>query len=78
MNDREATKALHRVELEDYLRKDEGDSLTLVCDNPDFGGPNNRIICCGDWTKWEDRTFDGESLIDALEKAVAAAKGGAK
>lgn len=53
--------------LED-LRSDEGDSVTLFCDNPE-GPPNNAIECNGGWTDWNDRRFSGETLEAAVEAA---------
>lgn len=52
------------------LRADEGDSVTILCDNPD-GPPNNAVECCGAWTYWEDRRFDGETLLAALQLAAS-------
>lgn len=53
------------------LRSAEGSSVTLLCDNPDFGGPNNAIICNGEWTWWEDRRFTGDDLAEAIYAALA-------
>lgn len=59
------------VSLVDTLRADEGDSVMLLCDNPE-GPPNNAVICNGGWTDYCDRRFDGETLIAALQAAVDA------
>ena len=56
----------------DELRSEEGDCVTILCDNPDFHGPNNAVVCCGGWTDWEDRRFSGDTLLEALQAAVAA------
>jgi len=54
----------------DFLRADEGDSVTLLCDNPDFNGqPNCAIECNGYWTNWQDRRFAADTLQGALELA---------
>ncbi len=53
------------------LRAAEGDSVNILCDNPE-GPPNNAVECCGAWTDWEDQRFTGETLLDALRTAVAA------
>jgi hypothetical protein len=53
------------------LRADEGDSVTILCDNPE-GPPNNAVECCGAWTEWNDLRFDGETLLGALKAAVSA------
>ena len=56
-----------------YLRADEGDVVTLVCDNPDFNGqPNNAVDCCGGWTDWKDLRFTGDSLFAAVSAAAGA------
>lgn len=57
------------VETLNYLRADEGDSVNLLCDNPE-GPPNNAVICCGDWTDWQDERFEGQTLIEAVNKAA--------
>lgn len=55
------------------LRADEGDSITLLCDNPDFNGqPNNAVECCGAWTGWTDRRFTGDTLRGAVQAAYLA------
>lgn len=53
------------------LRAEEGDSVTILCDNPE-GPPNNAVECCGAWTDWSDRRFHGETLLGALRAAVEA------
>lgn len=56
----------------DLLREDEGNSLTFVCDNPDFNGqPNAKVICNGRWTGWQDREFCADTVIGALRLALA-------
>lgn len=55
------------------LRADEGDSITLLCDNPDFNGmPNNAVECNGAWTNWKDHRFTGDSLLLAVRAAYQA------
>jgi hypothetical protein len=55
----------------DFLRADEGDSVTLLCDNPEprDSSENNAIECNGYWTNWHDRRFVGATLEAALELA---------
>lgn len=61
------------LELINTLRMDEGNSVTLMCDNPDFNGqPNCAIECCGYWTGWNERRFTGETVLEALRSAAAA------
>lgn len=56
----------------DLLRADEGDSVTIICDNPDFNDlPDCAIDCCGQWTAWGTIRFTGSCLRECLEKAVA-------
>jgi hypothetical protein len=54
------------------LRREEGHTVTLLCDNPDFEGPGAAVLCCGAWTLWNDRRFTGDTVIEALKVAVAA------
>ncbi len=56
-----------------YLRADEGASVTINCDNPD-GPPNNAIDIVDEWTNWIPRRIEGESVLDCLDKAVEAKK----
>lgn len=59
------------VRLINVLRADEGDSVTILCDNPDFNGqPNCAIICNGDWTGWVDKRFAADTVLDALSMAM--------
>ena len=58
----------------DKLRAAEGHSVTIIHDNPDFGGPD----CCihvnesygQDWT-----AYFGDTIDDCLRKAVEALEG---
>lgn len=58
----------------DRLRDDEGDSVTILCDNPgDFDMSYNVAIDCnGGWTGWIDRRFTGQNVADCLRQAVEA------
>lgn len=59
------------VRLINVLRADEGDSVEILCDNPDFNGqPNCAIVCCGDWTGWLHKRFAADTLLDALSMAM--------
>lgn len=63
------------VRLIDELRRDEGDSVTFISDNPDFNGqPNCAIVCNGDWTGYEDRRFAADTILDALSAAATERK----
>jgi hypothetical protein len=55
------------------LTSDEGDAVTILSENPEGNGPDNRAIeCCGDWTEWEDERFYSQHTVDCLEAAVKA------
>lgn len=55
------------------LREDEGNSVEILCRNPDPDGPEDQaIIACGHWTDWQSRRFEGRSLLECLQAAVAA------
>lgn len=66
----EMERQLAEMSCINTLRADEGDSVMILCDNPE-GHPNNAVECCGLWTEWEDRRFTGETLLAALKAAVA-------
>lgn len=53
------------------LRDEEADSVTLLCDNSD-GPPNNAVECCGFWTGFQERRFEGETIGAALAEAATA------
>jgi hypothetical protein len=50
------------------LRMAEGNSVTLLNDNPD-GEPNSAVDCCGEWTEWVPRRFVGNCVEEALRNA---------
>jgi len=54
------------VQIINDLRGEEGDSVTILCENPD--GPN-AIECNGGWTNWKDKRFEGLTILDALAAA---------
>lgn len=57
--------------LIDQLRQSEGAAVTILCDNPEFFGPNNAIEVIADWTNWQTVRFSGESLVEALRAALS-------
>ena len=66
-----AWREVEMMRLIDFLRSQEGDEVTICCDNPDFNGqPNCAVICNGDWTGWEDRRFAADTVLDALSMAA--------
>lgn len=54
------------------LTTEEADSLTILCVNPEFSGPNRAIECNGFWTDFQDKRFKGDDLVSCLESAVKA------
>lgn len=56
------------------LRLGEGDSVTILCDDPEAESTAKRmaIVCNGAWTQWQDRRFYGESIVQCLAKGVGA------
>lgn len=75
-----APDALRAIEM---LRASEGDSVTILCNNPEATDLDDAmaVVCCGQWTDWKDRRFYGRDVSDALSKALdalqAEQKGGA-
>ncbi len=69
-----ADTELECLRLIHALRAEEGDEVTIFCDNPDPGASSkaNAVQCCGEWTNWIDRRFDGDSLTEALKAAAEA------
>ena len=57
--------------LVNRLRDEEADTVTVLCDNPE-GPPNNAVECCGFWTGFVERRFEGDTIGQALAEAVAA------
>lgn len=66
-----AWREVETVRLIDLLRSQEGDDVTILCDNPDFNGqPNCAVLCNGDWTEYNDQRFVGDTVLDALSAAA--------
>lgn len=57
--------------LIEQLRAEEGDSVLILCDNPE-GPPNTAIECNGSWTGWADKRFSGDNLLACLRAAAEA------
>lgn len=52
-------------------------TVELICDNPDFDGPNCIVSLFGEWPvagrlEWTTRNFSGESLLECLTLAKKA------
>lgn len=58
----------------EQLRAGEGDSVTVLCDDPEAESTAARLAveCVGAWTQWEPRRFYGESVLQCLAKAAVA------
>lgn len=56
----------------DTLRADEGDSVTILCANPDPDTVEMQqaIVCNGEWTQHEDRRFYAATLSQCLADAA--------
>lgn len=70
MTDPEKIEAMTLI---DRLRHNEGDSVTIHNDNPEFGGANSAISVerfFGPEAGGEDRTFAGDSVLDCLRQAA--------
>jgi hypothetical protein len=54
------------------LRNGEGSAVEVLCDNPGHnnGHASNAVICSGEWTGWELRRYEADSLLGALRLAV--------
>lgn len=72
MTGRHSRESIKTVDCIEFLREEEGDSVTINSPNPDFdGGPDHVVECSGDWSDWDIRRFGGNSLLEALELACA-------
>lgn len=56
-----------------YLRKEEADCITILCENPE-PPPNQVIECSGQWTMWKRERFEGDTTLECLQEAVVARK----
>lgn len=66
-NNRVAIEGWH---LLNTLRAPEGAEVSFGCDNPDFlGGANSAVDVCDDWTGWQRREFEGDTVLEALQAA---------
>lgn len=58
--------------LIDELRKLEGWTVEIICDNPDFNEqPNSVVVVFGEWGEaWTTRSFSGNNVLECLQEAV--------
>jgi hypothetical protein len=54
------------------LTAEEASGVNILSENADFGGPNRAVEVCGPWTDYVDIRFDGDDLLQCLERAVEA------
>jgi len=57
------------IDAIDELRRDEGDAVTILCDNPDG---DCAVEVSAAWTGYELRRFSGRRVSEALKAAVHA------
>ncbi|CDO37634.1 hypothetical protein [Novosphingobium sp. KN65.2] len=68
-----AEEAIEIWRLIERLTDGEGDTVNVLCPNPDFNGqPNYAIECNGAWTDWIEMRVAADRQIDCFRKAVAA------
>lgn len=69
-SDAEAVEIWRAIET---LTEGEGNSVNVLCPNPDFNGqPNYAIECNGDWTNWQERRFAHDSQVECFRLAIRA------
>lgn len=68
VSDAEAVEIWRCIEV---LTDGEGDTVNVLCPNPDFNGqPNYAIECNGHWTDWQDRRFANDSQVECFRLAL--------
>ncbi len=63
--------AAEMLEHLEYLREEEGASVEIYCDNPEYDGPNVKVALTGSATNWSEREFGGDNMVAALRAATA-------
>lgn len=56
------------IALEAIRAGDEGNSIEVLCDNPDADtvAEQTAVECCCDFTDWEPRRFYGATPLEAI------------
>ena len=68
ISDEEAIEIWRAIEI---MTDGEGNSVNVLCPNPDFNGqPAYAIECCGDWTGWADKRFASDSQVECFRIAL--------
>jgi hypothetical protein len=54
------------------LRAEEGDSITILCDDPEATTGKDRMAveCIGNWTNWRTKRYYGDSVNECLRNAA--------
>lgn len=65
-------EAIEAWSIVEQLREQEGDSVEIVHESPDFGTPNSCIVWTTNFT--QEHRFFGDSVLDCLRHAIAAKK----
>jgi hypothetical protein len=55
--------------LVQLITQDEASAVTINNPNPDFGGSAYAIDVNGEWTGYEDRRYEGDSILECLDAA---------
>lgn len=55
--------------LVQLLTAEEASAVTILSANPDFGAPSYAIEVNAEWTNWIDQRFEGDTIIECLNKA---------
>lgn len=63
-------RSLSIVKMIEFLRADEGEDVTILCQNPD--GNEHSVEASGDWNKFIPTRFTAPTLEEALGLAVHA------
>ena len=71
---RQLAKLQGIVDSLNRLRAEEGGSVTIYCSTEELHLQNEFVRVVGEWTRWEARDFEGETLAECLAKAEAAKK----
>lgn len=68
--------AIQYVALVDLLRRDQGNSVIILCDNEEAEtlAEQCAVEVCAYWTQWKERRFYGETVLAALQAAYTASR----
>lgn len=69
---RTVAEALEAMQIIEELRQTEGNLIAIICDNPEFGGPNSILEVIVDFEDDAPRRFEGETVLACLRAAKLA------